>query len=95
MPITPKNLVRHELIGLKVFVKKCKNKLQEKIRGKVVDETYNMLIIEDERDGREKKIAKKDCIFIFVLPDGTKVEVDGKILVGRPEDRIKKKFPKW
>jgi ribonuclease P protein subunit POP4 len=40
----------------------------------------------------EKAVVKSNCVFIFTLPDKTKVQVDGKVLVGRPEDRIKKKF---
>ncbi len=93
MPITPKNLVRHELIGLRVQVKDSVNPSYKGIRGKVVDETYNTLTIETKKG--EKKVIKKLCTFIFTLPDGTKVKVDGKLLVGRPEDRIKKKIPRW
>lgn len=92
--ITPKNLVRHELIGLKVKIKKSTDPTLVNLKGRVVDETYNMLVIECE-DGKERKVAKKNCIFIFTLPNGTKVEVDGKVIVGRPEDRIKKKLPRW
>jgi len=91
--ITPKNLVRHELIGLKVKVIKSTNPSQIGLKGKVVDETRQMLIIETNKG--EKKIEKKSAVFVFELPTGKKVEVDGKILVARPEDRIKKKLPKW
>jgi len=91
--LTEKNLVRHELIGLEVEVKKSTNKSQVGIKGKVVDETYNMLVIETEKG--EKMVEKKSCVFIFKLPNGKKVEVEGWVLVGRPEDRIKKKFPRF
>lgn len=94
MPISPYNILRHELIGLYVKVKKSRNASQEGLKGKVVDETYNMLVVEG-KDGKERRVAKKDCVFVFTLPDGRKVEVDGKLLVGRPEDRIKKKLPRW
>ena len=94
MPITPYNIVRHELIGLKVRIKNSKNKALKKISGIVIDETYNTLKIET-RNGKIKTVIKKVCVFEFTLPDGTKVEVDGRLLVGRPEERIKKKFPKW
>ena len=93
MPITPQNLVRHELIGLDVKVKKSTNKSQMGLTGKVVGETYSTLKIENKKG--EKVIPKDIAIFIFRLPNGTKVQVDGKILVGRPEDRIKKKLPRW
>jgi len=92
MPITPQNLVRHELIGLKVRIAKSTDPTQ-KIAGIVVDETYNTFKIETK--GEEKTIPKKNSIFIFTLPNGMRVEVEGKILISRPEDRIKKKFDKW
>jgi ribonuclease P protein subunit POP4 len=91
--ITEKNLVRHELIGLEVEVKKSTNKTQIGIKGRIVDETYNMLVI--DTGGKEKKVEKKSCVFVFKLPNGKKVEVEGWVLVGRPEDRIKKKLPKF
>jgi len=94
MPITPHNLVKHELISLPVKIDKCTDKTLEKISGKVIDETYNMLKIET-KDKKEKLIPKKNSIFIFTLPDKTKVKVDGKLLLARPEDRIKKKFQRW
>lgn len=93
MPITPHNLVRHELIGLKVKVKDSTDPAHKKISGKVVYETYNMLKIETRK--KEKSVPKSNSVFVFTLPDSTQVEVDGKLLVGRPEERIKKKLPKW
>ena len=93
MPITPYNLVRHELSDLKVKIEKCTESTQKGITGRVIDETYNTFKIET-RDG-EKTVVKGNCVFVFTLPDKTKVQVDGKLLVSRPEDRIKKKFSKW
>jgi len=93
MPITPKNLVRHELIGLDVRIKESKNRSQVGLKGKVVGESYSTLQIETEKG--EKTIPKDITIFIFTLPNGTKVQVDGKVLIGRPEDRIKKKLARW
>lgn len=43
----------------------------------------------------EKVIPKSNSIFIFTLPNGVKVQVDGRLLVGRPEDRIKKRLVRW
>jgi ribonuclease P protein subunit POP4 len=92
MTITPQNLVRHELIGLKVKIAKSTDSTH-KFSGIVVDETYNTFKIETK--GKEKVIPKKNSIFIFTLPNGMRVEVEGKILISRPEDRIKKKIAKW
>jgi len=91
--INERNLVRHELIGLEVEVRKSTNKSQIGIKGRVVDETYNMLVIETNKG--EKMVEKKSCVFVFKLPNGKKVEVEGWVLVGRPEDRIKKKLPRF
>lgn len=94
MPITPQNIVRHELISLPVRISKSTDPTLKNLRGKIIDETYNTIKIET-KDGKEKIIPKKNTIFIFTLPNRLRVEVDGKVLIGRPEDRIKKKFAKW
>jgi ribonuclease P protein subunit POP4 len=99
MPITAKNLVRHELIGLKAKVEKHTDASLEKLSGRVIDESYGILKIEGKKRGqktvKERSVTKKNGIFIFTLPNGVKVQVDGRLLVGRPEDRIKKKFERW
>jgi ribonuclease P protein subunit POP4 len=89
--ITPKNLLKHELIGLEVEVVESKNKSLVGLRGKVVDETRNMLTIETKKG--DKKVIKSECTFVFHLPNAL-VEVDGSLLVGSPEKRIKKSVPK-
>jgi len=93
MPITPQNLVRHEFCGLVISVVKSTDSTQKGLKGKVIDETYKTLKIDTKKG--EKMVIKENCVFVFTLPDKRKVEVDGKLLVSRPEDRIKKKFPKW
>lgn len=82
----PKELLRHELIGLKCKVARASNDKLLKLEGTVIDETKNMLIIESR--GERKKIPKKEVALIFEL-EGNKIEVEGKLLIGRPEDRIK------
>jgi len=93
MPIKPFNLVRHELIDLEIEIKKSSNKSQIGIKGKVINETFKTLKIETKKG--EKVIQKKDTILIFNLSNGTRVKVDGNLLLGRSEDRIKKKLPRW
>lgn len=85
--ITPYNIVRHELIGLEVKVSSSSNPYLKGVSGIVVDETRNMLFIEGS-DGRVRKIPKSCCKFKFKLPSGVIVEVDGRVIVGRPEDRL-------
>ena len=93
MPITPMNLVRHELIGLHAKVVKSTNQANIGIEGKITNESYTTLTI--ELDGKEKKVFKENVILLVELPDGKKVQVHGNLLVGRPWERIKKKFPKY
>ncbi|MBI2676299.1 MAG: ribonuclease P protein component 1 [Candidatus Aenigmarchaeota archaeon] len=93
MPITPRNLVRHELIGLDVGIVYCTDKKMEGMEGAVIDETRNMLVIRTAKG--DKRIAKESATFSFRLPSGEGVRVDGKIIVSRPEDRIKRKLRKW
>jgi len=89
MTITPENLTKHELIGLKAKVDKSKNKDNEKIYGQIVDETHHTLTI--EQDNKDKRVFKKAVTLVVELPNNQKIEVDGKILVGKPWERIKKK----
>jgi len=89
--ITPKNIFRHEIIGLKVKIAESPHKDFKGLTGKIIDETKNTLKLE-LKDGREVTIPKDVAIFHFQLPDGQRVEINGQILVGRPEERIKKKF---
>jgi ribonuclease P protein subunit POP4 len=93
--ITPENVVRHELIGLKVRIASSDNPEIAGLSGRVIDESRNTLTIETPGKG-EKRLIKDQCVFSFYLPSVRKrVKVDGKIIVARPEDRIKKKFEKW
>ncbi len=89
----PENIVRHELIGLEVKVAESSNKSQTGLSGKVVDESRHTISIETRKGVRI--LPKDTCVFSFLLPSGERVRVDGKLLVARPEDRIKKKFRTW
>ena len=86
---TVKNILRHELIGLPCEIIKTSNKSQLGIKGRIVDETKNLVVIEKE-DGREKKLQKISCTFRFYLEDGKTFDVKGKDIAFRPEDRPKK-----
>jgi ribonuclease P protein subunit POP4 len=87
--ITPQNLRIHEFIGLEVRVAKSLSLPYEGVVGKVVDETKNTLVILG-KDGAERRIPKKGCVFEFVLPSGEKAELDGESIAFRPYDRPKK-----
>ena len=88
--ITPYNILRHELIGLYAEVSDAAHEGYKGIKGRVIDETRNTLTIETQ--GKEKKLPKNSVTLDITLPDGAVVRVDGKLLVARPEDRVKKKY---
>lgn len=87
MKIQPADIARLELIGLEVEVLNSENKSLIGLKGSIVDETKNLLSI--EKDGVVKKVIKSQ-VMLKVLFEGQAFQVDGKILVGRPEDRLKK-----
>lgn len=87
MAITAKNIAQHEIIGQKAEVTKAANKSQEGIKGTITDETQNTITIQS--DNKTRKLLKKQVMLTFEI-NGEKIEVDGKVLMGRPEDRIKK-----
>lgn len=90
---TPENIVRHELIGLPVKIVNSQNRTHIGMSGRVIDETRNMLTIETAA-GKEVAVAKETGVFSFEI-GSVWVKVDGRLLAGRPEDRIKKKLRGW
>ncbi|MDI9620065.1 MAG: ribonuclease P protein component 1 [Candidatus Nezhaarchaeota archaeon] len=94
MPVTPSNILMHELIGLRVKVVDGTHRGYAGIEGVVVDETMKTLKIMNGQK-RVKSVPKDSCKFRFRLPDGVIVEVEGSILVGRPEDRVKRVSKRW
>ncbi len=99
MKLTPQNIIHHEVIGLDIKVADSTNSSLIGIKGKIVDETKNMLTV--ETDAQVKKIPKSCSSFIFTIPsfDGkrylqSKLKVDGKLLLSQPENRIQTKFKK-
>jgi len=91
-PIEPRNLLRHELIGLEVRVVKSTQPSHIGVEGRIVNETRNTLTISQR--GRDKIIAKETTTFHFRLPNGLIVEIEGKNLIKRPEDRVKIRLKK-
>ena len=87
MPVNKQNLLRHELIGLSVEVADSSDQNLVGKKGTVVDETQNTVAIEE--DGEVKSLQKSAVVLRVTLPDGEEVQIDGKNLVARPEDRIK------
>jgi ribonuclease P protein subunit POP4 len=87
--ITPRDLPRHELAGLQVEVVDSPNADLVGVRGAVVDETTNTLLV---GDGRVRQVPKAAATFRFTL-DGTRVRVDGERLVANPARRTEATTP--
>jgi ribonuclease P protein subunit POP4 len=88
MSITKRNLLQHELIGLDVEVIKSSDQSVVGKSGKIVDESHHMLVVEEK--GKLKRLQKSTAVFRVTLPNGEKINVNGRKLVSSPEDRIKK-----
>ena len=88
MKVTP-DIIRCELIGAEAQVAKSTHADYVGLSGKIIDETRNTLTL--LREGTKRMIMKDSTIFHFKFYDGTIVEVDGRLIVGRPEDRLKKR----
>ncbi|MBU5678572.1 MAG: ribonuclease P protein subunit [Candidatus Aenigmarchaeota archaeon] len=88
----PRNILLHELIGLECKVIGSKNKNHLGIKGRIIDETKNLIILETKKG--IKKISKKGAIFRLKLENGI-VEILGNDILARPEDRIKRRIKEW
>ncbi len=89
MKLTP-TILKNEFIGLNAKVVNSSNPNVVGIEGKVINETRNTFVI--THGNKNKTIAKNTAVFHFTMSNGTTVEINGKTIVGRPEDRIKKKL---
>ncbi len=89
--ISPRDIIKHEFIGLRCIVSEASDPSLVGLEGEVVDETRNMLILRKGR--KERKIPKENATFRLAFEERA-IEVEGSVLVGRPEDRIKKHVPR-
>ncbi len=87
MKITP-DIIRYEFIGTQARIAQSAHAGYLGLAGPVVAETRNTLTLVHQ--GQPKSVIKDLATFDFSFDDGTTVEVDGKLLVGRSEDRLKK-----
>ncbi|MDI6642526.1 MAG: ribonuclease P protein component 1 [Candidatus Hodarchaeaceae archaeon] len=89
MSVTKQNPMRHELIGLEARVVNSSDPTLVGIHGKIVDETRDMLVV--EQAGKDKIIPKSSSTFLIAMSNGKGVTVEGKKLIGRPEERVRRK----
>ena len=82
------DIIRYEFIGSVGKVAQSLHKDYVGVGGKVIGETKNTFTF--LQAGQAKSIIKEFSVFNFKFDDGTVVDIDGKLLVGRSEDRLKK-----
>ncbi|MBY8996459.1 MAG: ribonuclease P protein subunit [Candidatus Thorarchaeota archaeon] len=90
MRITPQNIAKHEIVGLSTHIIESKDTSHVCRKGVILDESKEMIQI-----GTEEgiiSVPKGICVFDMTLPDSTVVRIDGGLLRGRPEDRMKKRL---
>ena len=90
MRIAPENIVRHELAGLTTHIIESKDPNLVCRSGVILGESKEMIRL-DTKNGMVS-VPKSICFFDITLPNGTIVRVDGNVLRGRPEDRMKKRL---
>ncbi|UCH32078.1 MAG: ribonuclease P protein subunit [Candidatus Bathyarchaeota archaeon] len=94
MKVTPA-IIYHEFLGLKAKVVRASNPSIIGISGEILDETRNTIVLfheDNPKSRRRKTIVKKQAVFHLTLPDATVVEIDGKTIIGRPEERLKRRI---
>lgn len=82
-----KNILKEEFIGRDIEVTQAANSSLVGLKGKVTNETRNMFVISTP-DG-EKKVLKMQ-VTLKVKYRGKLLEIDGKKLIGRPWERLKR-----
>ena len=92
--ITKKNLLYSTFIGLRVEVVNSSQRSLISLKGTVVDETKNLIVIEREASGeaagRGIRVPKSGTTFRFTLDGGETADVEGKKIAFRPHERPKK-----
>ena len=84
-----KDIILGEIIGKKAEVTKSTSKEKQGIKGIIIDETMKTIVIENEK-GETKTIQKKGTTFKI-----NGVEIQGKEIAYRPEERTKKNWRKF
>lgn len=82
-----KDVLKHELIGLKAKVIDSSNEFNIGIEGEIIDETKETLTILQKKD--KKRLMKRN-VSLEIKFNNRIIQIQGKLLVKRPEDRIKK-----
>ena len=84
--MNPKEIERHELIGLTCKVIDSRNKDLIGLQGKIINETRNTIKIEHKN--KIKTILKSEVTLEFIIKNKS-IQIKGEKLLKRSEERIK------
>lgn len=90
MKLTPQNIVKHELVGLSTHIVESKDPNHVCRKGVILGESKEIIQMSTEKG--TISVPKGICVFDMTLPDDTVVRINGGLLRGRPEDRMKKRL---
>ena len=87
-------VVTELLIGQTITIHLRKEQLS--VTGLVLNETRNTLVLKDQKDNKQKTFAKSSNIIVERNYKGKRLQIDGSLLKGRPEERLKaEQHKKW
>lgn len=86
MTVTPKNVLRHELIGLFAKIVESTDPTLQGMSGTIIFETKNMISI--RKNSVVRQAAKRAAKKIRLQTHSGACFISGSTLIGRPEDRI-------
>jgi ribonuclease P protein subunit POP4 len=92
--ITKKTLLYSTFIGLEAEIVNSSQRNLIGVKGTIVDETKNLIVIEKADAAgagvKEVKLPKNSSTFRITTESGEKVDVDGRSIAFRPHERAKK-----
>ena len=81
-----KSITKYELIGSYAEIVDSTNTSNIGIKGKIIDETKNTIIIKQK--DKQKRLFKKNITLMIKIKD-KKYKIKGELLAKRPKDRLK------
>ena len=87
------DILRYEFVGTEARIVRSQHTDYAGIHGKIIAETKNTFTILHK--GKAKSVIKNLALFNLKFSDGTIFEIDGKLLMGRPEGRLKKSVKRF
>ena len=89
MTLQYKELNLFAILGKKITIMSSSNKFNDNKTGTIVNETKNMIyLLNGKNISRIKKISKHEINLVRVFHSNGDYFINGRMLLGRPEDKI-------